>query len=271
MNRADQLTDMKCAIKACSNMVRRSQGSGRPRRYCDSCISTRCECGNEKGSISRSCMVCERKRRRRPMRTCQHCGDQFLPKASNRISFCSRKCSFQYKAEKKSRRRAQAVNNRDLKLQARKDELIKRDMQLDVTCKECGHGFRARIRTIELYCSDACRQKARRSMRKKTYRGPRSERAKMARRRCKAARRARLANAPRGERVCPASIFERDKWLCGICGTITDRNAKVPSPLAATLDHIIPLAKGGSHDPSNVQCAHFICNSRKSDKVDVAA
>lgn len=35
--------------------------------------------------------------------------------------------------------------------------------------------------------------------------------------------------------------------------------------LAMTLDHIIPLSKGGSHTADNLQCAHFMCNSKKGD------
>jgi 5-methylcytosine-specific restriction endonuclease McrA len=37
----------------------------------------------------------------------------------------------------------------------------------------------------------------------------------------------------------------------------------VPEPLAPTIDHIIALANGGTHEPTNVQCAHFICNATK--------
>jgi 5-methylcytosine-specific restriction endonuclease McrA len=36
--------------------------------------------------------------------------------------------------------------------------------------------------------------------------------------------------------------------------------------MAPSLDHILPLARGGAHDHSNLQLAHRICNSRKSDK-----
>jgi 5-methylcytosine-specific restriction endonuclease McrA len=30
------------------------------------------------------------------------------------------------------------------------------------------------------------------------------------------------------------------------------------------LDHIVALARGGTHQAINVQCAHFLCNSHKS-------
>lgn len=58
-------------------------------------------------------------------------------------------------------------------------------------------------------------------------------------------------------------IFERDGWKCRLCDRKVDRDAVTPSPLAPTLDHVVPLSEGGTHEPANVQCAHFICNSRK--------
>jgi predicted nucleic acid-binding Zn ribbon protein len=61
----------------------------------------------------------------------------------------------------------------------------------------------------------------------------------------------------------PAVIFERDGWRCQLCGKAVRRSAKVPHPLAPTVDHIVPVSRGGDHVPSNVQCAHFACNNRK--------
>jgi len=65
--------------------------------------------------------------------------------------------------------------------------------------------------------------------------------------------------------VSPVEIFERDGWRCQLCRKALLRDAVVPHPLAPTIDHIVPLACGGSHEPRNVQAAHFMCNSRKRD------
>lgn len=67
------------------------------------------------------------------------------------------------------------------------------------------------------------------------------------------------------EPISKARVFKRDGWRCGICGKPTKRSAKVPEPMAPTLDHIIPMNKInlGPHLYSNVQCAHFECNWRK--------
>lgn len=61
-------------------------------------------------------------------------------------------------------------------------------------------------------------------------------------------------------------IYERDGWRCHLCGKKVRRNRVVPHPLAPVLDHVIPLANGGTHEPANVRTAHFLCNSQKGDR-----
>ena len=61
------------------------------------------------------------------------------------------------------------------------------------------------------------------------------------------------------ENVSPQAVYARDKWKCGICG-------KKVKPEEASLDHIIPLAKGGEHSYRNVQLAHLKCNISKKDR-----
>lgn len=53
-----------------------------------------------------------------------------------------------------------------------------------------------------------------------------------------------------------ADIIKRDGLVCYLCG-------KVPGPGEVTLDHVVPLARGGSHTPDNVRVACFPCNRRK--------
>ncbi len=58
-------------------------------------------------------------------------------------------------------------------------------------------------------------------------------------------------------------IFMRDGWICQLCHKKVDKRLKHPHSMCASLDHIIPLSKGGSHIPTNVQLAHKRCNSIK--------
>lgn len=69
--------------------------------------------------------------------------------------------------------------------------------------------------------------------------------------------------------------FERNKkkilaaqTVCGICGKPVDKSLKYPDPLSPSVDHIIPVAKGGHpSDIDNLQLAHWTCNRQKSDKL----
>lgn len=62
-------------------------------------------------------------------------------------------------------------------------------------------------------------------------------------------------------------IFERDNYVCHICDEPTDATVRHPSPLAPTIDHVIPLAKGGTHTRDNIKTAHSRCNVAKGIKV----
>lgn len=64
--------------------------------------------------------------------------------------------------------------------------------------------------------------------------------------------------------VDPADVYERAGGLCGICGEPVADSER-------SLDHIIPLALGGTHEPVNVQLAHRVCNSRKGARLRLAA
>lgn len=58
-------------------------------------------------------------------------------------------------------------------------------------------------------------------------------------------------------------VFERDGWVCGICTEPVDPEATWPDPLSASLDHVVPVSRGGVHVPENAQCAHLVCNVQK--------
>lgn len=69
------------------------------------------------------------------------------------------------------------------------------------------------------------------------------------------------------ERISDQAVFVRDGWLCGICGLLIDRELPRTSQIGATIDHIIPLSRGGAHKLSNLQAAHRTCNQRKGARV----
>ena len=73
------------------------------------------------------------------------------------------------------------------------------------------------------------------------------------------------------DNIRPLDVYERDEWTCGLCNEAVPRDAKYPDPLSPSLDHILPLSKGGHHVMENVQLAHLDCNVRKGNRVEADA
>jgi hypothetical protein len=69
------------------------------------------------------------------------------------------------------------------------------------------------------------------------------------------------------EKFDPLEVFERDEWMCGICESPIDSQLKWPDQLSVSLDHIVPLSKGGTHTQENCQAAHLGCNIKKGSKI----
>ena len=69
-----------------------------------------------------------------------------------------------------------------------------------------------------------------------------------------------------GDTIKFDELLMRDGLLCQICGGEMDWQTGI-SRVRVSLDHIIPISKGGSHTMDNVRLVHLSCNSRKGDKV----
>lgn len=80
---------------------------------------------------------------------------------------------------------------------------------------------------------------------------------------------ARRAQKLRGsaEAFSRREIFERDNWICQLCGGSITPGLKHPDPWHANVDHIIPLSKGGMHSRDNAQATHFRCNLQKGNRI----
>ena len=59
----------------------------------------------------------------------------------------------------------------------------------------------------------------------------------------------------------------RTRSACHICGQPIDYSLPHLDPKAFVIDHVIPLAKGGTDTIDNVKAAHRDCNSAKRARI----
>ena len=57
------------------------------------------------------------------------------------------------------------------------------------------------------------------------------------------------------EDIDPEVVYERDKWICQLCGNPVDKTLPHLDPMSASLDHTAPI-----HSWVTVQLAHRLCN-----------
>ena len=63
------------------------------------------------------------------------------------------------------------------------------------------------------------------------------------------------------------AIYERDGWLCQICGDPVDGDLPRTDIWSASLDHIVPQSWGEpDHSPDNLRLAHLWCNAVRGDE-----
>jgi 5-methylcytosine-specific restriction endonuclease McrA len=60
-------------------------------------------------------------------------------------------------------------------------------------------------------------------------------------------------------------VHERDHWTCAYCGRSVSKTPPC-SALLATVDHIMPVSRGGASSWTNLVSACRECNGRKADR-----
>lgn len=223
--------------RACGQLLRFPGSSPRARvRACEICgnsyrasYADQRTCGRSCGAILRFGPPQPKPKPEKPPRSCADCGGELPTPRASRCMVCVQE------RRKQERKRAW-----------QKERAAKRRWHAGA-CAECGASFVSD--RAGRFCSASC------SLRHERHTA-------------KARRRARKREAYVAD-VWRQKIFERDRWRCQVpeCQfprRIVARAKQVPHPRAPVLDHIVPLAAGGTHEPANVQCAHFLCNSVKS-------
>lgn len=78
-----------------------------------------------------------------------------------------------------------------------------------------------------------------------------------------------IMSDPEAERIDRDVVGERDGWSCWICRLDVDNSLAWPDPKSPSLDHVLPLSKGGKHTYSNVRITHLTCNVRRGSRIEV--
>lgn len=179
-------------------------------------------------------------------RTCERCATPIGGPGQNGLKrFCSERCRV-------------AAQNRRYRMRKRREFMgWPNALVTQALCAECGTVFDMQNRRAK-YCSKACGERSKSRARYALTRGAldRSH--------------ARRAGDTRA-RVRPMVIFERDAWVCGICGRPVDKALTYPDPMSASVDHITPISLGGAHTPENVRCTHLRCNVRRGNRLGAPA
>lgn len=58
----------------------------------------------------------------------------------------------------------------------------------------------------------------------------------------------------------------RENDYCFICGDVVDKSLPGNDPMGPSIDHLIPVSKGGTDDDENLYLAHLMCNKRRGNK-----
>lgn len=174
---------------------------------------------------------------------CRYCGKEFMPKTRGRknTGFCCKHCADNYRSAVK---RYGSLENKPVKM-VPKDRTPK-----PTVCHYCGKEF-IPSEHYRGFCSDECRRKAER---KHDYKRKKERR--------------RITGDYDESRLNIQTVFNHNNGICQICGLPVPEICEENDDWAASIDHVIPISKGGSHTYFNSQLAHRICNSLKQDTPD---
>lgn len=198
---------------------------------------------------------------------CAECGKRFIPKYIMRPSrFCGQPCRSKHDDRiAKSRRQAKALakwacrhcNGPWVKRSIPRRALFcsrscyRESLREPIECVACGEQF-LRSAPRQIYCASPCAPVV-------VYRDDRSGHSH--RKRCE------LYGLPFVRGITRSAIAARDGWDCRLCGYQIDPDLTFPDVMSGSIDHIVPLSLcREGHVWSNVQLAHFTCNSSKGNR-----
>jgi len=231
--------------------LKKCKGSrcSRCRRVSCKCVKVTCiECSavfmrqeiNSKFGLRQRCDGCQAAFRRRRQRSglkkivcvCGYCGSMLIRseyQAIGKAAFCDSECYLNFRSSFNFK--PISIKSESLSCEGTKCEFCKKPV--------------AKTRDISRrFCSQHCCQSAHKKLRliKKLCNGP-------------------------YETISVDVLAKKFGWKCNSCGITCVKSRGVNERNEATIDHVIPVSKGGVHNWSNVQLLCRMCNSIKSDEL----
>lgn len=189
---------------------------------------------------------------------CVICGTEYVRTYHNIVHmkkcYCP-ECVEREKIAKEQARKVQKIKEQTEREARREDKLKQREIENLIgklskihNCPVCGN------KTMRpVYCSDSCCKKATNKHKE-------------------VKRRNVIQSVLIDKDITVKGLYKRDKGVCQICGRQCDTTDYVmrgrtfiAGDWYPSIDHIIPLSKGGEHSWDNVQLTHRRCNYLKSD------
>lgn len=242
---------------------------------CNWCGKTFTTKYRHQNSCSESCRGKYNKRHRGKKQKCIRCGTYFVRYKEN--THCSDKCYRESQKESKERkmlikRLAKAIDPsrhkkcigcgikffaHNISREYCSDECYRFEQlkKYNHICKECGRHYTDNIKN-SAGCSEICKRKRMNRIREITRRKKLRENGKI------------------HWNISVERLYKRDKGICHICNNKVDMNDiyineeghHIAGDYYPSIDHVIPVSKGGTHTWDNVKLAHRICNTLKSDE-----
>lgn len=228
--------------KGCGQALPSREGLGRPRIWC-----------------SRSCRLRTNPPKTIPgnrhrMRDCEVCQASYRPTYSDQRT-CGRACGVEL-----NRRNCTAAGKT---YGGRSPRVLASRVHIR-NCDECSKPFVARF-AHRKRCSPECQYSAITTSIANRYRNDPAFRDRVI-----SAAQNRRASKLGIEQITTqaqlvAYLTKRDRGRCGICHKPV---RAATGPMRPSIDHVVPLSRGGLHELSNVQLAHFRCNLSKNNAGD---
>ncbi|MGM0807543.1 MAG: HNH endonuclease [Bacillota bacterium] len=161
-------------------------------------------------------------------KNCIGCGISFTTTRGNK-KYCNKDCAYKHHLNKLDHKRKEEVTYHQRK------------------CKECGKHFSS-TRWNAAYCNTVCSNR---------YSNRRNETTR---------RRMIRKNGKVDWNISIERLLKRDGKRCYLCDANVDLSVDTNHANYPSIEHVIPVSKGGTHTWDNVKIAHRKCNALKSDK-----